>query len=277
MDYKDYYAVLGVPRTASENEIKKAFRKLAREHHPDVKAGDAAAEKRFKEVNEANAVLSDPDKRALYDRLGADWEAYARAGAGAGAGAGARGERVRAGPARSGPPVRRQAGRRPLRVPHDRRRGRVQRLLQCLLRRRLGTGQRSRPRPATHRWPDLRGHPRRDGARRGRRRRLRSRRRHVTRTRIRGRQRHDRSPAPPRHGRGDRRDHPRRGLSRHHPARRCRGKASRGHDPARRRHGDTDPPDRQGPRRRRSVRRGPPAARRRPSHAWARISSGSCR
>jgi curved DNA-binding protein len=87
MDYKDYYAVLGVPRTASDKEIKKAFRKLAREHHPDVKGGDAAAERRFKEVNEANAVLSDADKRALYDRLGTDWEAYARAGTGAGAGA----------------------------------------------------------------------------------------------------------------------------------------------------------------------------------------------
>src|SRR6187431_3598356 len=91
MDYKDYYAVLGVPRTASQTEIKKAFRKLAREHHPDVKGGDAAAERRFKEVNEANAVLSDPDKRALYDRLGKDWEAYARAGATAGSAAGARG------------------------------------------------------------------------------------------------------------------------------------------------------------------------------------------
>src|SRR5687768_2890553 len=90
MDYKDYYAVLGVPRTASQKEIKKAFRKLAREHHPDTKGGDAAAELRFKEVNEANAVLSDPDKRALYDRLGADWQSYARAGAGAPAGAGAR-------------------------------------------------------------------------------------------------------------------------------------------------------------------------------------------
>ena len=91
MDYKDYYAVLGVPRTASQAEIKKAFRKLARQHHPDTKGGDAEAEQRFKEVNEANAVLSDPDKRQLYDRLGADWEAYARAGAAAGAGAGARG------------------------------------------------------------------------------------------------------------------------------------------------------------------------------------------
>jgi curved DNA-binding protein len=103
MDYKDYYAVLGVPRTASEKEIKKAFRKLAREHHPDVKGGDAAAEKRFKEVNEANAVLSDPDKRALYDRLGNDWEAYARAGAGAGAGA-------RAGAAGGGSPFGRASG-----------------------------------------------------------------------------------------------------------------------------------------------------------------------
>ena len=87
MDYKDYYAVLGVPRTASASEIKKAYRKLAREHHPDTKPGDATAERRFKEVNEAHAVLSDKDKRALYDRLGADWEAYARAGATAGAGA----------------------------------------------------------------------------------------------------------------------------------------------------------------------------------------------
>ncbi|HEV8696874.1 MAG TPA: J domain-containing protein [Candidatus Limnocylindrales bacterium] len=87
MDYKDYYAVLGVPRTASQTEIKKAYRKLAREHHPDTKPGDASAERRFKEVNEAHAVLSDKDKRALYDRLGADWEAYARAGATAGAGA----------------------------------------------------------------------------------------------------------------------------------------------------------------------------------------------
>lgn len=97
MDYKDYYAVLRVPRTASQKEIKKAFRKLAREHHPDTKGGDPRAEERFKEINEANAVLSDPDKRDLYDRLGTDWEAYARAGATAGAGA-------RAGAARQGAP-----------------------------------------------------------------------------------------------------------------------------------------------------------------------------
>lgn len=86
MEYKDYYAVLGTPRTASQSEIKKAFRKLARQHHPDAKPGDTTAERRFKEINEANAVLSDPDKRVLYDRLGADWESYSRAGAASGAG-----------------------------------------------------------------------------------------------------------------------------------------------------------------------------------------------
>lgn len=85
MEYKDYYAVLGVPRTASQAEIKKAYRKLAREHHPDTKPGDTAADRRFKDVNEANAVLSDPAKRKQYDALGANWEAYSRAGAGAGA------------------------------------------------------------------------------------------------------------------------------------------------------------------------------------------------
>ena len=81
---KDYYAVLGVPRTASQTEIKKAYRKLAREHHPDAKPGDAASERRFKDVNEANAVLSDPEKRKQYDALGANWETFSRAGAGAG-------------------------------------------------------------------------------------------------------------------------------------------------------------------------------------------------
>lgn len=81
MDVRDYYQTLGVPRTATAAEIRKAFRKLAREHHPDKKPGDKVAEQRFKDVNEANEVLSDPDKRAKYDRFGKDWEAYARAGA----------------------------------------------------------------------------------------------------------------------------------------------------------------------------------------------------
>jgi DnaJ-class molecular chaperone len=80
MDFQDYYQTLGVPRTATQADIKKAFRKLARENHPDKKPGDKAAETRFKAVNEANAVLSDADKRKKYDRLGKDWEAYSRAG-----------------------------------------------------------------------------------------------------------------------------------------------------------------------------------------------------
>ena len=79
LEYKDYYAVLGVPRTASQADIKKAFRKLARQHHPDTKPGDTAAERKFKEVNEANEVLSDPAKRKQYDELGANWEAISRA------------------------------------------------------------------------------------------------------------------------------------------------------------------------------------------------------
>ena len=83
-EFQDYYRTLGVPRSATQAEIKKAFRKLARESHPDKHPGDSAAERRFKEINEANAVLSDPGKRAKYDQFGRDWEAYARAGAAAG-------------------------------------------------------------------------------------------------------------------------------------------------------------------------------------------------
>jgi len=82
MDYRDYYATLGVKREATPAEIKRAFRKLARQHHPDLKPGDKAAEAKFKEINEANEVLSDPDKRSKYDMLGANWEALSQAGAG---------------------------------------------------------------------------------------------------------------------------------------------------------------------------------------------------
>ncbi len=80
MEYRDYYATLGVGKDASQADIKKAFRRLARENHPDVNKGDAAAEKRFKEVSEANEVLSDPQKRKAYDQLGANWGAYQQAG-----------------------------------------------------------------------------------------------------------------------------------------------------------------------------------------------------
>ncbi len=78
MEYIDYYKVLGVDKSADDKAIKKAYRKLAREYHPDVNPGDAGAEAKFKEISEANEVLSDPDKRAKYDRYsatyGKDWE-----------------------------------------------------------------------------------------------------------------------------------------------------------------------------------------------------------
>jgi DnaJ-class molecular chaperone len=80
VEYRDYYATLGVPRTASQADIKKAFRKLARENHPDKHQGDKKAEQRFKEINEANEVLSDPDKRKRYDVLGANWDRVGDAG-----------------------------------------------------------------------------------------------------------------------------------------------------------------------------------------------------
>jgi curved DNA-binding protein len=75
VEYKDYYKILGVPRAASEKEIKAAYRRLARKHHPDVNKNDPKEEARFKEVNEANEVLSDPEKRRRYDALGENWNA----------------------------------------------------------------------------------------------------------------------------------------------------------------------------------------------------------
>jgi curved DNA-binding protein len=80
MEYKDYYETLGVSRGTDEKEIKRAFRRLARQYHPDVNPGDSGAEERFKEINEAYEVLSDPEKRAKYDQLGADWTRYQQAG-----------------------------------------------------------------------------------------------------------------------------------------------------------------------------------------------------
>ena len=86
MDFKDYYATLGVPKTASQKEIKQAFRKLARKHHPDVNPGDKTAESKFKEMNEAYEVLGDPEKRKKYDELGANWRMYEQAGSAPGGG-----------------------------------------------------------------------------------------------------------------------------------------------------------------------------------------------
>src|SRR5919197_5890555 len=79
MDFKDYYSTLGVAKTATDKEIKQAYRKLARKHHPDVNPGDKAAESKFKELNEAYEVLGDPAKRKKYDDLGANWRLYEQA------------------------------------------------------------------------------------------------------------------------------------------------------------------------------------------------------
>ena len=80
MDFKDYYSTLAVAKTATAKELKQAYRKLARKHHPDVNPGDKGAETRFKEINEAYEVLGDPGKRKKYDELGANWRAYEQAG-----------------------------------------------------------------------------------------------------------------------------------------------------------------------------------------------------
>ena len=80
MEYKDYYKTLGVKKNATADEIKKAYRKLARKHHPDVNQGDKAAEEKFKDINEANEVLSDEEKRAKYDSFGAEWQQFSGSG-----------------------------------------------------------------------------------------------------------------------------------------------------------------------------------------------------
>ncbi len=80
MEYKDYYKSLGVNRNASQDEIRDAFRKLARQYHPDTNKGDNTAEEKFKSINEAYQVLSDPEKRQKYDQFGANWEQFSRAG-----------------------------------------------------------------------------------------------------------------------------------------------------------------------------------------------------
>jgi len=80
MNYKDYYKILGVSKNASVKDIKKAYRKLAAQHHPDKNPDDKGAEEKFKEINEANSVLSDTEKRKKYDALGSNWEAYQHTG-----------------------------------------------------------------------------------------------------------------------------------------------------------------------------------------------------
>jgi curved DNA-binding protein len=80
MEYKDYYKILGVDKNASQQEIKKVYRRLARQYHPDVNPGVKSAEARFKEINEAHEVLGDPEKRKKYDELGSSWQQWQRQG-----------------------------------------------------------------------------------------------------------------------------------------------------------------------------------------------------
>src|ERR1700739_4195471 len=94
MDFIDYYNILGVSKTATQDEIRSAYRKLARKHHPDLNPNDKEANKKFQQINEANEVLSDPDKRKKYDQYGKDWqhaEAFEKAQQSAGAGRRGRG------------------------------------------------------------------------------------------------------------------------------------------------------------------------------------------
>ena len=84
MEYKDYYKILGVSKNASQDEIKKAYRKLAVKYHPDKTQGDKKSEDRFKEIGEAYEVLKDPEKRKKYDKLGSNWKQYENAGYGGG-------------------------------------------------------------------------------------------------------------------------------------------------------------------------------------------------
>ena len=101
VQFRDYYETLGVPKTATSDEIRSAFRKLARKYHPDVAKDKKTAEEKFKQINEAYEVLSDKDKREKFDRLGADWQQYGNGAAGGGAGGR---------PGRAGGGVRRPGG-----------------------------------------------------------------------------------------------------------------------------------------------------------------------
>ena len=167
MEFKDYYATLGVPKTASAKEVKQAFRKLARKYHPDVNPGDKSSEARFKEINEAYEVIGDPDKRKKYDELGSNWKMYEQAQRG---GAGAGGFDPSQWNVNFG-----GGGGRPGQLSHDdarrdarpvRKRRSVLRLLPCVLlrRRRAARAWPRRPRGDAH-FPPTSGSRRRASAR----------------------------------------------------------------------------------------------------------------
>ena len=129
VQFRDYYETLGVPKTATSDDIRKAFRKLARKYHPDVAKDKKTAEEKFKQINEAYEVLSDKDKREKFDRLGADWQQYGATGRRAAVRGGARAGTRRG---RRGAAGRRRGGR-----VRFRRHG-LQRFLRAVLRRQQG-------------------------------------------------------------------------------------------------------------------------------------------
>ncbi|MEJ2618561.1 MAG: DnaJ domain-containing protein, partial [Ignavibacteriaceae bacterium] len=82
MEFKDYYKILGIEKSATDADIQKAYRDLAKQYHPDKNPGNKTAEEKFKEISEAYEVLKDPEKRKKYDQLGSNWRQYQNAGAG---------------------------------------------------------------------------------------------------------------------------------------------------------------------------------------------------
>ncbi len=129
VQFRDYYETLGVSKTATSDDIRKAFRKLARQYHPDVAKDKKTAEEKFKQINEAYEILSDTAKREKYDRLGADWQQYEQGGGGGFPGAGGRPGRARRRRVRPG-------GRGRVRL----RRHGLQRFLRAILRRQGAAG-----------------------------------------------------------------------------------------------------------------------------------------
>ena len=250
MEYQDYYAVLGVPRTASQAEIKKAFRKLAREHHPDASPATPRRSAGSRTSTRPTRCCRDPDKRKQYDALGANWEAFSRAGARGRRRIRSPGSRALAGrAARPARPATSATSSARAATP-----GSSPTSSACSSGARAGSPTWPAPAPAPAEPAAAAGTIDLEdflaGMGGGR----------AIRPRPRGVEPGSARRAAAARGAG--RDHARRGLPRDDPPRRRRRQATRGHDPARGGHRHADPPDRQGTGRWRPRRRRPPAPRR---------------